>query len=192
MFHIYSREQQSSKILGINFIIFLDNAGGNNFTNSDISSLITIFIWLRDKYRYNDPHSDPISGVVESTSKYVDFILEGIYFYKSSTLNTSTDGGSMIQYLQLNDPSKLKYLNIYFTEGGSGWAHSTRGALYNSNSNLTMISIFPNPIINIANIHTNIENAHITLFDNLCRFITVEKQTKIQILIYPHSPTEFV
>ena len=101
--------------------------------------------------------------------------MEGIYFYKSSTLNTSTNGGSMIQYLQLNDPFKLKCLNIYFTEGGSGWAHSTRGALYNSNSNLTMISIFPNPIINIANIHTNIENVRITLFDSLWRSISVEK-----------------
>ena len=39
----------------------------------------------------------------------------------------------------------------------------------------TMISIFPNPINNIANIRTNIENARIILFDNVGQSITDEK-----------------
>ena len=39
----------------------------------------------------------------------------------------------------------------------------------------TMISIFPNPINDIASIRTNIENAHIILFDNVGRSIIDEK-----------------
>ena len=39
----------------------------------------------------------------------------------------------------------------------------------------TSISIFPNPISDIANIRTNIENARIILFDNVGRSIKDEK-----------------
>ena len=43
------------------------------------------------------------------------------------------------------------------------------------NEEATMISIFPNPINDIASIRTNIENARIILFDNLGRSIKDEK-----------------
>ncbi len=38
-----------------------------------------------------------------------------------------------------------------------------------------MISIYPNPINDMASIRTNIENAHIILFDNLGRSIAEKK-----------------
>ena len=93
------------KFVGVNFIVIQNNSGANNFTNntSDLNDLNNIFNWMRNLYVNNPPPSDPILGVTELTSKGIDFILEGVYFYQNTTLNGSANISSMIQYLQQID-----------------------------------------------------------------------------------------
>ena len=127
-----------TKVIGINFIIFQDALGGNNFQKNNAihnQRLDNIFGYLRSVYFSNNPASDPIAGVVDLPQKFIDFELKGIYYYRSSQYNTSNDGDGMINYLRLNDPLRLNYLNIFLTNG-NGYAHASRGDDFSQTSDL--------------------------------------------------------
>lgn len=125
-------------ILHVNFIIIQDDNFGNNFLNNlnDRATLEQIFNWMRNVYLSNDQASDPIPGVTYLPQKYIDFTLDGIYFYQNTSLNNSTNGYNMINFISSYFPARLKSLNIFFTEGGQGWAHATRGVNYNNTDDL--------------------------------------------------------
>lgn len=130
-------DNSPSKKIGINLIIFQDDLGVNNFQNNSVDNqrLNYFFSSMLNVYQHNGQPSDPISGVTELTKKYVEFDLKGIYFYRNTTLNTSTYGPAMISYLRQNDPARLQFLNVFITNG-NGYAQATRGATYDLNLDL--------------------------------------------------------
>ncbi len=128
-----------SKVIGINFIIYQDDFGNNGFTTADLGQLTYIFNSMRNIFVNNNTPSDPISGVTELTSKFIDFDLKGIYFYRNSILNHSINGSALMQYLYDNDPARLNCINIFINEASHGLAYATRGANYNFTSDLYVI-----------------------------------------------------
>ena len=118
-----------------------NDTGGNGFTDSEehLKELRTLFGYVKNLYAKNAKPSDPITGVKELKSKFIDLELKGIYFYKNSTLNKSANVPGLLQYLIKNDPDRLQYLNVFITEAGHGLAYTTRGMSYETKGNLGVV-----------------------------------------------------
>lgn len=129
------------KIVGINFIVMQNDSGGNGFTNSPehIKELREIFGYMRNIYVHNTKPSDPIAGVVDLKSKFIDFELKGIFFYKNSKLNKSANVSALLNHLIRNDPDRLEFLNVFITEASHGLAYATRGTGYGTAGNLGVV-----------------------------------------------------
>ena len=134
-------ENSPLKTVGINLIIMQNDTGGNGFTDSEehLKELKTLFGYVKNLYAKNGKPSDPISGVTELKSKFIDLELKGIYFYKNTALNKSANVSGLIQYLMKNDSARLQYLNVFITEAGHGLAYATRGASYDTKGNLGLV-----------------------------------------------------
>ena len=66
----------------------------------------------------------------------------------------------------------------------------TKNILVSNNDTETIFSIFPNPINDIAIIRTNIDHAHIILFDNVSRIIVDDKiihDSDIDLSTFPNG-----
>ncbi len=118
-----------------------NDSGGNGFTNSEahLKELQKFFGYMKNIYVHNPKPSDPIEDVVELKSKFIDFELKGIYFYKNTPLNKSANVTGLLQYLMKNDSVRLQYLNVFITEAGHGLAYATRGASYDTKGNLGLV-----------------------------------------------------
>ena len=118
-----------------------NDTGGNGFTDSEehLKELRALFGYVKNLYAKNAKPSDPIPGVTELKSKFIDLELKGIYFYKNSTLNKSANVSGLLSYLTKNDPDRLQYLNVFITEAGHGLAYATRGMLYDTKANLGVV-----------------------------------------------------
>ncbi|MBP6658972.1 MAG: hypothetical protein KA284_14020, partial [Bacteroidia bacterium] len=130
-------ENSPLKTVGINLIIMQNDTGGNGYTDSeeDLKELRTLFGYVKNLYAKNAKPSDPIQGVTDLKSKFIDLELKGIYFYKNSTLNKSANVQGLLSYLTKNDPERLQYLNVFLTEAGHGLAYATRGVSYDTKGN---------------------------------------------------------
>jgi len=134
-------ENSPLKTVGINLIIMQNDTGGNGYTDSEehLKELRTLFGYVKNLYAKNSKPSDPIQGVTDLKSKFIDLELKGIYFYKNSTLNKSANVQGLLSYLTKNDPERLQYLNVFLTEAGHGLAYATRGVSYDTKGNLGVV-----------------------------------------------------
>ncbi|MDD3877164.1 MAG: hypothetical protein PHT69_11115 [Bacteroidales bacterium] len=121
------------KIININFNIFQDYWGNNNFSpliNSyDSIRLMNMLNWVNQIYATqpicegsNIYNSDPPQGVEvrDLDHKYIQFKLNNIYVYKDISENEglwkSNNVGLMLQRIASEDSTRLNQLNIFFTE----------------------------------------------------------------------------
>ncbi|MDY0401737.1 MAG: M43 family zinc metalloprotease, partial [Bacteroidales bacterium] len=120
--------------------------GSGNFTNSttDIQRLNNIFNWFSSTYENVASPSDPISGVVSLTDSKIRFELNGIYFYQNTAGWETYNPYTLLNIIENEDPSRLEQLNIFFTEGGSGWAHASLPSINNFdyNSFIVMLGVY--------------------------------------------------
>jgi len=111
------------KIIKVNYNVFLKSDGTGNFTPNDTHLLNKHFEWLKGFYTWNAPKSDSVPGmtVIDLPSKYIDFELNGIYFYYDDYLyglyGQPPSVSTYINYIKNIDSNRLKALNVFFTQG---------------------------------------------------------------------------
>ncbi len=126
-------KDEDIKYININFNIFQDFEGNNNFQPSinakDVERLNNMFLWVNEIYAkqpwceatqtYN---SDPPPDVTvnDLPHKFIQFKLNGIYEYRDKTpgegLWKSNNSAHLINRIAETDSNRLKQLNICFTE----------------------------------------------------------------------------
>ncbi|MBA3285090.1 MAG: hypothetical protein H0U27_08535, partial [Nitrosopumilus sp.] len=127
---------EETKIIKLNFIIFQDDFGNGNFIDDPndndwgLPPLNDIVFWINDVYENHRVPSDSIPNGITTTlpKMYIQFEVE-YYFYQSSTfVNDISNNSGMLQYLADNDPDRLKNLNVFFTEPSGtncDWAYAS-------------------------------------------------------------------
>lgn len=117
---------QKKKIIKVNFNIFQKSDGTGNFTQDSITEIVQVFNWIRSIYLSNPPNTDPPTGVIvnDLPHKYIDFELNGIYFYQDDNLYTANCNsfGQLLNKIKLTDSTRLEALNICITNGSQGTA----------------------------------------------------------------------
>lgn len=118
------KEGDADKIVKVNFNIFQDDSGKNNFQDiaADRERLNNIFTWMSEMYANNPPPSDPVEGVKELKKTYIQFELGGIYFYKNTRLSKSMNSQELLQAIKAVDPMRMEQYNICFTAATYGTA----------------------------------------------------------------------
>lgn len=118
------KEIDPVKILRINFNVFQDDSGNGNFHNipADVERLNTMFGWLNGIYGFNPLPSDPIPGVIELPKTYIQFELDGIYFYKNSGISNSINSAELLREIKKADSKRMNQINVCFTNGKYGTA----------------------------------------------------------------------
>lgn len=123
----------SIKYININFNIFQDYWGNNNFEPSENPAererLLNMLAWINEIYakqpyctQTGTANSDPPQGVsvTDLPHKYIQFRLHGIYTYRDSTENEglwkSNNPKALLNRIAATDSSRLNQLNILFTE----------------------------------------------------------------------------
>ena len=108
----------TTKVIKVAIHVFTGPTGSGTMQNnaSDIAKIQQEMSWVNDIYRNNCPPSDPIAGVVELPSTYIQFDWDNrIYFYDNTTYWQDIDNVSAWEsYISGIDPSRLDYLEIYF------------------------------------------------------------------------------
>ena len=121
------------KIVNINFNIFQDYYGRNNFSPlknpQDSIRLINMLNWVNEIYNKqpfcnesNTYNSDPPKGVKvkDLDKKFIQFKLNGIYEYKDKTpdegLWKTNNNSLLVKRIRDTDSNRLKQINICFTE----------------------------------------------------------------------------
>jgi len=127
------QEKDTVKYININFNIFQDYNGKNNFApyknKADSVRLMNMFLWVNEIFA-KQPfceqsgafNSDPPIGVEvnDLKHKYIQFKLKGIYVYKDAfpdeNLWKSNDPRLLLSRISETDSTRLDALNICFTE----------------------------------------------------------------------------
>lgn len=127
------QEDEAVKFININFNIFQDFEGKNNFqpaaNPSDRERLLNMLAWINEIYakqpwceETQSFNSDPPMGVKvnDLPHKFIQFKLGGIYEYKDKTkeenLWKSNDSRLLLKRIAVTDSTRLNQLNICFTE----------------------------------------------------------------------------
>jgi hypothetical protein len=110
------------KTIMINFNVFQDDNGGNNWqdTPADLAHFDDIMLWLNNAYQHNNLPSDPISGVPYIDDTRIRFEIGGIYFYQNTALSQSSSASTLLNHIGNVDPDRLNQLNICLTNGSYG------------------------------------------------------------------------
>jgi hypothetical protein len=107
------------KHLKIAFHIF---TGPGTVINSPttISDANQVVAWINGFYTNVVPASYPIAGTPYLNDTKIRFDLDSrIFFYNGTSLYNNTSINTLQSYVQSVDPSRMDYLNIYFTAGSS-------------------------------------------------------------------------
>lgn len=87
----------------------------NDSTRARFRQLID---WVNAFYSHNARPTDSIPGVVTLPDTKIRFdIGDRIFFYDSTKLYNSCSTNDMEKVVKANDPSRMQYLNVYFTFG---------------------------------------------------------------------------
>jgi hypothetical protein len=111
------------KIINLNFNVFQNSAGTLNFPLSDPNSINIInqvLNWVKMFFTSNNNPTDQPNclGINNLNSKYIDFNINGIYFYQNDgAFNAQCDFGLFLNIIKSVDPNRLKSLNFCTTHG---------------------------------------------------------------------------
>ncbi len=108
--------------IGFNIHIFQNDTGGENFANNmhDVAQLNKVVERVNSFYLHNIRPSDPIAGVVDLPSTFLQFKLNKIYFHRSTKLMLSSSTVLIEQYLKRHCRQSLSCVNLVFTNASCG------------------------------------------------------------------------
>lgn len=109
------------KIICINFHVFQDNAGLNNWSFQQIPEIKRLLDWVNGVFTNVALPSDPIAanGIVPINDTRIRFKLNKIEFYRDSSLYNSTNVNALFNAISARSVNFLKHLNIFLINGGA-------------------------------------------------------------------------